>query len=279
MVGGHFAASVEAHESVHVLKFCAAERGKIFASLRVSSSRRRDFCWPSRKRRSRRPQTLRHVPPTRESRLRRKHRASPQCRRTPAQGTPARSRTPQPEDAQPTSPANGTKRQSHSGKPPAERPKGINLRRAFIGVDLEQARRRLRVHRLRKVRRRRRQRPAKRPITVSAGKFATEQLKVAPNFVEPNPEQLAKAAEDQQKTARTLRHDHSRKTVDRRFRIPLDGVKTGGNFGQPPRPQRPNRAPRTPASICPRPPARRSTPPKAAASSSPKSSTSPATPC
>src|ERR1700687_5311048 len=30
-------------------------------------------------------------------------------------------------------------------------------------------------------------------ITVKAGKFATESLKVAPNFVEPNPEQLVRA--------------------------------------------------------------------------------------
>src|SRR5262249_41603192 len=39
----------------------------------------------------------------------------------------------------------------------------------------------------------------KAPITVRAGVFATEHLKVAPNFVEPNPEQLARAQEDGKK--------------------------------------------------------------------------------
>jgi murein DD-endopeptidase MepM/ murein hydrolase activator NlpD len=70
------------------------------------------------------------------------------------------------------------------------------------------------------------------PIMVRAGKFATERLKVAPNFVEPNPEQLAKAQEDGKK----LRELYATVTPERlwqgRFRIPIDGATTGKNFGR-----------------------------------------------
>ncbi len=69
-------------------------------------------------------------------------------------------------------------------------------------------------------------------ITVKAGKFATEHLKVAPNFVEPNPEQLARAQEE----GKHLRELYATITPEKlwqgRFRIPLDGVTTGGNFGK-----------------------------------------------
>jgi murein DD-endopeptidase MepM/ murein hydrolase activator NlpD len=69
-------------------------------------------------------------------------------------------------------------------------------------------------------------------ITVRAGKFATERLKVAPNFVQPNPEQLAKAEEDGKKLQAIYATITPEKFWTGRFRIPLDGVKTGGNFGK-----------------------------------------------
>jgi murein DD-endopeptidase MepM/ murein hydrolase activator NlpD len=69
-------------------------------------------------------------------------------------------------------------------------------------------------------------------ITVIAGKFATERLKVAPNFVEPNPEQLAKAEEDRKKLREIFATITPEKLWAGRFRIPLDGVTTGGNFGR-----------------------------------------------
>ena len=69
-------------------------------------------------------------------------------------------------------------------------------------------------------------------ITVTAGKFATERLKVAPNFVEPNPEQLAKAEEDRKKLRELFATITPEKLWTGRFRIPLDGVTTGGNFGR-----------------------------------------------
>jgi murein DD-endopeptidase MepM/ murein hydrolase activator NlpD len=65
-----------------------------------------------------------------------------------------------------------------------------------------------------------------------AGKFTTERLKVAPNFVEPNPEQLARAEEDRAKLRVIFATVTPEKLWTGRFRIPLDGVKSGGNFGK-----------------------------------------------
>jgi murein DD-endopeptidase MepM/ murein hydrolase activator NlpD len=69
-------------------------------------------------------------------------------------------------------------------------------------------------------------------IAVRAGKFATEHLKVAPNFVEPNPEQLAKAQEDSKHLRELYATITPEKLWQGKFRIPLDGVTTGGNFGK-----------------------------------------------
>jgi murein DD-endopeptidase MepM/ murein hydrolase activator NlpD len=69
-------------------------------------------------------------------------------------------------------------------------------------------------------------------IHVISGKFATESLHVAPQFVEPNPEQLERAKSEQQR----LREIYSAVTPDKlwrgKFRIPLDGVTSGANFGR-----------------------------------------------
>ena len=69
-------------------------------------------------------------------------------------------------------------------------------------------------------------------IAVEEGKFATERLRVAPNFVEPNPEQLARAEAERER----LRAIFATITPDRLwqgpFRVPLAGVTTGGNFGK-----------------------------------------------
>jgi murein DD-endopeptidase MepM/ murein hydrolase activator NlpD len=69
-------------------------------------------------------------------------------------------------------------------------------------------------------------------VAVRAGKFATERLKVAPNFVKPNPEQLAKAQEDSKKLREIYATVTPEKFWNGRFRVPLDGVETGGNFGK-----------------------------------------------
>jgi hypothetical protein len=68
-------------------------------------------------------------------------------------------------------------------------------------------------------------------ITVRKGRFATENLHVEKEFVEPNPEQVKRAQEEQ----RRLREIFDRATPERlwdgKFRVPLDGVTTGKNFG------------------------------------------------
>jgi hypothetical protein len=110
-------------------------------------------------------------------------------------------------------------------------PEGANVWRALIGVDLEQA---AGDYKFSVTGKSTVGAPiaCEAPISVRTGKFPTEHLKVAPNFVEPNPEQAAKAAEDQKK----LRAIYATVTPDKlwtgTFRIPLDGVKTGGNFGK-----------------------------------------------
>jgi murein DD-endopeptidase MepM/ murein hydrolase activator NlpD len=70
------------------------------------------------------------------------------------------------------------------------------------------------------------------PVEVEEGRFATEKLRVGKEFVEPSPEQIKRANEERQK----LRDIFDRVTPERlwngKFRVPLDGVTTGGNFGK-----------------------------------------------
>jgi len=69
-------------------------------------------------------------------------------------------------------------------------------------------------------------------VAVRKGRFATESLHVENEFVEPNPEQIKRADEERQR----LREIFDRATPERlwngKFRVPLDGVSTGGNFGK-----------------------------------------------
>jgi murein DD-endopeptidase MepM/ murein hydrolase activator NlpD len=69
-------------------------------------------------------------------------------------------------------------------------------------------------------------------IEVRAGRFATENLKVGREFVEPSPEQIKRADEERKR----LREIFDRATPERlwkgAFRVPLEGVTTGSNFGR-----------------------------------------------
>jgi murein DD-endopeptidase MepM/ murein hydrolase activator NlpD len=69
-------------------------------------------------------------------------------------------------------------------------------------------------------------------VIVRAGHFATESLRVEKQFVEPSPEQLQRAQAEQKR----LREIFGRVTPERmwqgKFRVPLDGVTTGKNFGK-----------------------------------------------
>src|SRR5229473_757675 len=74
--------------------------------------------------------------------------------------------------------------------------------------------------------------PCSATIDVQEGKFATESLKVAPNFVEPNPEQLARAEAERQRLRAIFATITPERFWDGSFRYPLAGITTGGNFGK-----------------------------------------------
>jgi murein DD-endopeptidase MepM/ murein hydrolase activator NlpD len=69
-------------------------------------------------------------------------------------------------------------------------------------------------------------------VHVIAGKFATENLHVDNKFVAPDAEQLARAKSEQQKLREIYATVSPQKLWQGRFRIPLDGVTKGANFGR-----------------------------------------------
>jgi murein DD-endopeptidase MepM/ murein hydrolase activator NlpD len=69
-------------------------------------------------------------------------------------------------------------------------------------------------------------------VAVKIGLFATEKLQVEKQFVEPNPEQAKRAEEEGQKLGAILDHVTPERLWDGKFRIPLDGVTSGRNFGK-----------------------------------------------
>lgn len=69
-------------------------------------------------------------------------------------------------------------------------------------------------------------------IDVKEGTFATERLTVAPNFVTPDPEQLARAEAEGQRLRAIYATVSPQRLWDGRFHYPLTGVTTGGNFGK-----------------------------------------------
>ena len=69
-------------------------------------------------------------------------------------------------------------------------------------------------------------------INVAQGKFATENLKVAPNFVEPNPEQLARAEAERQHLRAIFATVTNERLWEGPFHYPLAGITAGRNFGK-----------------------------------------------
>jgi murein DD-endopeptidase MepM/ murein hydrolase activator NlpD len=69
-------------------------------------------------------------------------------------------------------------------------------------------------------------------VEVKAGRFATEKLQVGKQFVEPTPEQIKRANEELQKLREIFDRVTPERLWDGKFRIPLDGVTTGSNFGK-----------------------------------------------
>jgi len=69
-------------------------------------------------------------------------------------------------------------------------------------------------------------------LAVRAGKFTTEHLKVENQFVQPNPEQEKRAADDQKKMRAIYDTVTPEVLWTGKFRLPLKDVATGGNFGR-----------------------------------------------
>jgi len=69
-------------------------------------------------------------------------------------------------------------------------------------------------------------------VAVQKGQFATEKLQVEKQFVEPSPEQVKRANEERQKLRDIFDRVALERLWDGPFRIPLDGVTTGSNFGK-----------------------------------------------
>jgi murein DD-endopeptidase MepM/ murein hydrolase activator NlpD len=69
-------------------------------------------------------------------------------------------------------------------------------------------------------------------LDVREGRFATEKLSVAPQFVEPNPEQIARADEERKRLREIFATVTPEKLWNGKFRIPIAGATTGGNFGK-----------------------------------------------
>jgi murein DD-endopeptidase MepM/ murein hydrolase activator NlpD len=109
--------------------------------------------------------------------------------------------------------------------------KEMDVRRALLGIDLEQA---TGPHELvaslktadgEVV-------TCNATLTVKEGRFAVENLKVAPQFVEPNPEQLARANEERAHLREIFATVTPEKLWNGHFRIPITGATRGGNFGR-----------------------------------------------
>jgi len=69
-------------------------------------------------------------------------------------------------------------------------------------------------------------------VDVKAGQFAIESLKVAPEYVEPNPEERARADKESQRIHEIFATTTPERLWAGKFRMPLDGNKTGHNFGK-----------------------------------------------
>lgn len=69
-------------------------------------------------------------------------------------------------------------------------------------------------------------------LEVKEGKFPTEKLTVGKQFVEPSAEQIKRANEERQKLRDIFDRVTPERLWDGKFRIPLEGVTTGSNFGK-----------------------------------------------
>ncbi len=69
-------------------------------------------------------------------------------------------------------------------------------------------------------------------ISVAAGRFAVEKLKVAPQFVTPDPEATKRANEERDRLRAIFTTATPEKLWQGAFRLPLPGIHTAKNFGR-----------------------------------------------
>lgn len=69
-------------------------------------------------------------------------------------------------------------------------------------------------------------------VEVKEGHFAAENLTVKKQFVEPDPEQLARAEAETKRLREIYDHVTPERLWDGKFRVPLDGEFKGTNFGR-----------------------------------------------
>lgn len=120
--------------------------------------------------------------------------------------------------------------QASGGQRSAASP-AFDLRRALLGVDLEKPPGTypllVRVHVASAS-----SKSCTLQVPIRAGKFAIEKLQVAQEFVEPSPEQVKRAEQEGERLHAILDQITPQKLWSGDFRVPLDGVNTGGNFGK-----------------------------------------------
>jgi murein DD-endopeptidase MepM/ murein hydrolase activator NlpD len=99
--------------------------------------------------------------------------------------------------------------------------------KAFLGVDLEKPPGKYELH----VNTIPAQQSCNFTVNVIEGNFRTERLQVERQFVQPDPEQVQRAKNEQKKLRELYAIATPEKLWRGSFRLPLDGEKLGGNFG------------------------------------------------
>jgi len=108
---------------------------------------------------------------------------------------------------------------------------GTDVRRALLGVDLQKPAGQYEFTVIGKTESHDRL-ICRATVKVEEGHFATENLTVKKQFVEPNPEQMARAEAETKKLRAIFDHVTPERLWTGPFRVPLDGVFKGTNFGR-----------------------------------------------
>lgn len=108
---------------------------------------------------------------------------------------------------------------------------GRDVRRALLGVDLEKPAGRYSITVTVQTQSGEKM-GCSATVEVKEGHFAAENLTVKKQFVEPDPEQLARAEAETKRLREIYDHVTPERLWDGKFRVPLDGEFKGTNFGR-----------------------------------------------